>query len=97
MPFGTALCTRMKSAIYCFRYFKEDETLVLIIEDDGVGREASLAMKSGDVRKGKSLGMGITSDRLKYFSERSEVEVEDLTSEEGVAKGTRVIIRIPFS
>lgn len=75
-----------------------DDQLQCIIEDNGVGRKKSLALKQESVVKKKSLGMKITEDRLKLLNgelQQDFVKVEDLEDECGNALGTRVEVNIP--
>lgn len=69
----------------------------LIVEDNGVGRAASAAMKSRSATTHKSLGLRITADRLRLLNERyglhTEVLIEDLF-DRGKAVGTRVTITL---
>ena len=68
------------------------------IEDNGIGRDAALALKSKSAHKHKSFGMNITSDRLANLSQgdgaKAQVKVLDLVSPEGEAMGTRVELTI---
>ena len=76
-------------------------TLVtLVVEDNGVGREAATAIRSARSRKHKSLGMQITAERLAMLKQlhgfHAEVRVVDL-ERDGAAAGTRVEIDIHLS
>jgi LytS/YehU family sensor histidine kinase len=82
---------------------KEDEVLVCIIEDNGIGREAAKQLKSKTAVKRKSYGMNITKERLQYINhsnnhngkrETTNIDVIDLKDEVGNPTGTRVIIKI---
>lgn len=76
---------------------QHNNMLVCSIEDNGIGRKAA-AIKSSSKTKQKSFGMNITEERLEHinekYKERSQVEIFDLTSETGLALGTKVIIKI---
>ncbi len=81
--------------------FKDQENNVLcIIEDNGVGRTAAAELKERSIRKYKSMGMGITRDRIDIMNRMDSLgitsEVEDLYTE-GSPAGTRVTVRIPKS
>jgi len=82
-------------SIFCER---EGPLLVCTIEDDGIGREAAGALKKVSVLKQKSVGMKITQERIEAAGGRAKsgVEIVDLKTEAGDARGTRVIIRLPF-
>ena len=77
---------------------KEGKVLVFIVEDNGIGREQSRALKQASVMKHKSMGMKVTEDRIKAMGrvKGSQVEIQDLKDAAGSATGTRVIIRLPF-
>jgi ligand-binding sensor domain-containing protein len=77
----------------------QENTLRIEITDDGIGREAALALKSRSATRQKSFGMQITSERLQAINEifgiQAHVFVKDLLDTEGGALGTKVIIEIP--
>jgi LytS/YehU family sensor histidine kinase len=77
---------------------KIDKMLVCIVEDNGIGREKSRAMRKASVLKHKSMGMQITEERLKNLGKikGSHIEIIDLKNEGGEAEGTKVIIRFPY-
>ena len=68
-----------------------------VIEDNGIGRAAALAVKSRSATTHKSLGLKITTDRLRLLRERyglhAEVLIDDL-HESGRPTGTRVTIQL---
>jgi len=76
----------------------ERDMLVCKIEDNGVGREKAKEFKSKSATSRKSMGMKITEDRIsilnEHASEKSSVEIVDLTDANGNAAGTCVIINI---
>ncbi len=74
-------------------------TLKVVIEDDGIGREESKRIKGEQQSQTyKSMGMQITRDRLKLMEKlqngETGYEVEDLVDDDGNSIGTRVIIKI---
>jgi tetratricopeptide (TPR) repeat protein len=77
---------------------QSDDALVCVVEDNGIGREAALEIKSKTAVKRKSFGMNITKERLKYinlkFKASTDIIIEDLKDCNGVATGTRVEIKI---
>ncbi len=76
--------------------FQMNETIVMEITDNGVGRKASSATKK--IKGHKSMAIDITKDRLtiinKKFKGRGSIDFEDLKEEE--ASGTKVIIKLPL-
>lgn len=65
------------------------EKIVIIIEDNGIGRS-----KSAEIQKGvnhKSLGISLTKQRLELISKTgSEILISDLLDEQNNIKGTRI-------
>jgi ligand-binding sensor domain-containing protein len=79
----------------------EHNMLICIIEDNGVGRSFSLSQESPYVKKGKSMGIQITRDRLALINgdsgtERSDFVIHDLYDEVGQAAGTKVILSVRY-
>lgn len=76
----------------------QDENIIVLIEDDGVGRERAAEIRRESGIERKSRGMLITGERLdilnQYTKDTYTVRVIDLTNEAGQAAGTRVIITI---
>ncbi|MEZ5040677.1 MAG: histidine kinase [Saprospiraceae bacterium] len=74
--------------------------LICLIEDNGIGREAAVQLKSKSATRRKSYGMKITSERLtmlnKVAGANASVQVYDLKDEKGIAVGTRVELAIPL-
>ncbi len=75
---------------------KQEDMLRITIYDNGIGRKASLLLQKDSVRKRKSYGIRITSDRIKHFSEKSSVQILDMQDEQGELRGTKVVIVIPI-
>jgi len=80
---------------------KEDNMLVCVISDNGIGREAAIALHSKSAIKEKSMGMHITKERLSHLnghlSEKTYFEINDLKDRGGNASGTSVRLKIKFS
>lgn len=72
---------------------KDKNMLSVTVEDNGIGRTASGAMKKQQLNH-KSYGIEITMNRLQLLNEHNGVEVIDLYNSENVATGTRVEIKI---
>ncbi|QMW00986.1 tetratricopeptide repeat-containing sensor histidine kinase [Spirosoma foliorum] len=80
--------------------FRLDESMLYcIITDDGVGRQQAGTLKMKPAGSRKSLGMQLTADRLALLSSPNQTDtffdIEDLVDEQGVAKGTKVLLKIP--
>lgn len=78
---------------------RKGDTILCIIEDNGIGREKSKEYKKNRVQQHKSMGMSITQERLDIlnssFKSNLNAEVIDLF-EEGKPSGTRVRLIIPI-
>ena len=81
------------------RVKREEDLLVVEVQDDGVGRQKAQEMKSKSATTRKSLGLKITTDRLKMLHNRNgqqgSIVYIDLTNGDGEACGTLVRIKIP--
>lgn len=81
---------------------EDDDALLCVIDDNGIGREAARINKAQKQASGpvnKSRGMSLVSNRLallerKYGKEFS-VEVKDKVNGTGESEGTRVRLRVP--
>lgn len=78
---------------------EQSNSIVCVIEDDGIGREASQTIKSQKKIHKKSHGLEITRERLqimeKLYNVKASYDIQDLYNESGHSVGTRVIITIP--
>lgn len=66
------------------------------IEDDGIGRAAAAELESKSALTKKSLGQKITAERLRATGKLAHTETIDLTSANGNAAGTKVVMEIPL-
>jgi len=77
-----------------------DGNLEFIIEDNGIGREKSMTLKSKTKTKHQSVGMQITADRLamanRLYGTEGKVEVIDKKDENGKSLGTKVTFFLPY-
>jgi LytS/YehU family sensor histidine kinase len=75
-----------------------DNILSCTITDDGVGRSFAENSTSKSAEKRKSMGIGITRQRMALINGNETVAnslvIEDLYDEHGKAAGTRVVLRI---
>ncbi|MDB4292139.1 histidine kinase [Maribacter sp.] len=77
-----------------------DDNLHCTITDNGIGREKSLKLQKQSGHKKISMGIKITTDRLKLLTKqkiKDAIKILDLKDEENRALGTRVDILIPIS
>jgi len=77
----------------------ENDLLVCIVEDNGIGREET--WKKRDDHDGHvSLGTQVTMERLEILrqekNQKAGMEIIDLKDDSGVGIGTRVVLKIPF-
>jgi hypothetical protein len=74
---------------------------VCTIEDNGIGRQKAMELKSRQHIEYQSKGMLLTSERIdtinKTLPEKIRQEVVDLTGNNGEACGTKIIIYFPLS
>ncbi|MDF2189041.1 sensor histidine kinase [Paraflavitalea sp. CAU 1676] len=78
---------------------KSDALLEAQIEDNGVGRQKAMEMKSREAIRTKSYGMQLSQDRLQLLGQQKDsasVVIDDLTDAAGKPGGTRVILYIPI-
>ncbi len=80
------------------RVFYEGKKLCIEVEDNGVGRQRAMELKSRSATVNKSLGMKVTAERLEVINQlygtNAEVTTMDLKDENGEAMGTRVVLKI---
>jgi LytS/YehU family sensor histidine kinase len=79
---------------------KQEHILLVMIEDNGIGRQQSALLKSKTALSHKSHGLQMTKDRIaivnRLYGIQTEVAIEDLKSPEGQPTGTRVTLTIPI-
>lgn len=77
---------------------RKERIIEIIIDDDGIGREASAKSKSISNFTHQSKGVNLTQSRLELNNllqqRQAKLEVIDKKDERGVAEGTTVIIKI---
>lgn len=76
---------------------KEPERLTVLIEDDGIGRNKSYAMKTANQKRHQSTGLKNIQERLSIlnlvYKTNYQVHVEDVSPH----SGTRVLVTIPLA
>ncbi len=79
---------------------QQEDVLCCRIIDDGIGRKKAAEMKSGPASTYKSMGIGITADRIAMVHQKMQsddcITITDLQSAEGDAGGTEVILKLPL-
>jgi ligand-binding sensor domain-containing protein len=80
---------------------KENNYLVCILEDNGIGRKAALQYKSINAIEYQSKGMSLTAERIAMLNKdnpnKITMSIEDLEDDQHKAVGTRVTINFPIS
>ena len=80
--------------------WKRERTLIIEIDDNGIGRQASANLKTRSHQLQRSLGMQITAERLAIVGEVykvvTNVKVTDLYSADIANKGTKVILTFEY-
>ena len=77
---------------------EENDTLIIVIEDNGVGRKNAAKIKARSLKKHKSRGTQIIEERLATFNASGEIKLEVKTEDvnEMIEDcGTRVTMTIP--
>jgi ligand-binding sensor domain-containing protein len=79
---------------------EENERLKIIVEDNGIGREASSALREKNRPGHRSLGTQVTNERIDIFNftsgTKADAETEDLFDTAGRPCGTRVVLHLPL-
>jgi hypothetical protein len=80
--------------------WKNNGTLYIEIEDNGVGRDEAMRQKSKTATKQKSHGMEITAERMnivnKVYNVNAGVVITDLKDDSQKPAGTRVLITLKY-
>ena len=91
--------TKGRRGILVITFREEDGMLVCEIMDNGIGRKAAAELQEkSNAPQHESMALKITQERLDLFREtatKSTLEIIDL-QEGKEAKGTKVVIKIPF-
>lgn len=85
-----------KSGLIIIKASMEDQQLVFDIDDNGVGRERSAALKDKNPIAHTSYGMQMSSERIALFNgdHKTELQIIDKKDKEGKPEGTRVLIKL---
>ncbi len=87
------LASKTEQGMLLVLFKKEGDDMICVVEDNGVGRVRAAALSSDKLHNSKATA--IVTDRLKLFDEITSFEIIDL-EENGMASGTRVIIKLPI-
>ena len=94
------LCYLEKDGKLSINFEKQNDYLVCKIEDNGIGRTASQAIKKQSSKTHTSQGMELIQKRLELIStitkRKFNAEIIDKTDNEGKANGTLVILKFPI-
>ncbi|MDR6300554.1 sensor histidine kinase [Mesonia maritima] len=75
-------------------FSKVENTLVLKINDNGIGRKKSMQNLERKFYRKKSIGLKINKERLKHFNQKRGLnysfKINDLKNEEGKSSGTEI-------
>jgi ligand-binding sensor domain-containing protein len=78
----------------------ETEDLLLCkIEDNGIGREHASIIKKKSLKSYQSMGIKIIGERIELMKKQNgafDLQIIDKVDDDGVAKGTTVIIKLPI-
>ncbi|WP_408086061.1 tetratricopeptide repeat-containing sensor histidine kinase [Flavobacterium rhizosphaerae] len=86
--------------VITINFLIEEDKLVCIVTDNGIGINRSKQIKENSVTVHKSLALEITRKRLEiiqeYTSKASYVEIDELTNTSGQATGTKITLYLPI-
>lgn len=89
-----------KSGHLKIEIWNENEFLICVVEDNGVGRKERLDIKPLSGFKKESMGMRLTGERLQLISEMKNIKshflIDDLEDTLNNPKGTRVKVFLPY-
>lgn len=83
-------------------FLDKENYLICRVEDDGIGREASAALKARYRKSHISRGISISEARLRYYGKGTngnnldQLMITDLKDQNNCAIGTRVEIKVPL-
>jgi len=76
---------------------QQDNRFLITIEDNGIGREQAVKLKTSGTKKGLSITNQIFSLYKKIFKYDITQEIIDLKNNKGEAAGTKVILSIDLN
>lgn len=92
------LYNRASAGELIIRIHEDNDVLIFVIEDNGIGRDAAMKLRAKNFPAHNSMGINITEERLKLINlgHQAAFEIEDLKDENGPC-GTRVTIKIQLT
>jgi ligand-binding sensor domain-containing protein len=91
---------RDRDGVVSIHIKKENNYLVCVLEDNGIGRKAALKFKSVNAIEYQSKGMSLTAERIAMLNKDNDhkitMHIEDLEDDQHKALGTRVTISFPI-
>ena len=84
------------------RFFKKNDQLVCLVDDNGMGIEASIKNKSEKISPHVSLGISNVKQRIRILNEKYglhySLDIEDKSrGDDAVESGTRVVLGLPLN
>lgn len=83
-----------KKGLVKIEFKKENDFLICVVDDNGIGREASGMLQKKSGRNSIGRGMEISQRRASLF--KVAIDIEDKKNKEGTACGTCIVLRIPL-
>ncbi len=94
------LMNKEEKGILMIEIAVQGEFLLIKITDDGIGREKAGKLASESAAQHRSMGLGITSQRIAMVQESDSKEpavgIKDLVQSDGTVCGTEVVIKLPL-
>jgi sensor histidine kinase YesM len=99
MQYGMGLCPKKKQVLVTVTVEKNDETILCIIDDNGIGREVSNQNKfKTEPSTHQSKGVSLTQSRLDLDNllndRKAYVDIINKKDEYGRSTGTKIIIQL---
>ncbi len=88
--------TKKDAGNLLLKFWKIEDKLMIVIEDDGVGRKHQ-KFQNSPVQKSNGLGLSIVKERIELLKQTStpgKWYIEDLKNPDGTAAGTKVTIEL---
>jgi len=84
----------------CVRFQISGNKLLVIVEDNGIGRKRAARYKTREHIEYQSKGMSLTADRIRVmnakYADSIRIEVIDLEDSKGQSTGTRAALQFPL-